>query len=332
MQKNTKDVINDAEEYVLFGYPETTMQDCDFLEDVIKVSGCSTPTLLDIACGTGRHALEMARRGYCVTGVDISEDMLFVARDSSIAEGIKIQYDQCDMGEINYSNQFDIAYIFFNTMGLLTSNDAILDFLDRIYAALRPNGLFVFQVGNLWSYIAEGNFSNSVYENQQEKQGVKRKLVMHMIIGPYNNIYRMHYDKSFWRDRKKLEPKSEDIDLRIFSLNEIDLLLEYSGFQRLKVFGATDFNTVIDNPDQIKKVDKSYHSYIVLAMKTDYEVEHDGKPKYHTRWSTRRNWLSQGYHRNHARSGIPLSISQRCDTMGSGRTHRRGWRSQNKSG
>ncbi len=329
MNKIDTDVISDAEEYTLFGHPNTTMQECDFLEDIINVSGCSSPTLLDIACGPGRHALEMTRRGYSVTGIDISASMISAARESSTAEVLQIEFIELDMREMEFSSQFDIAYVLFNTLGLITSNEEILNFLSRIYDALQPDGLFIFQVGNLWSYMAEGNFSNSVYESEQENRGVKRKLVMKMIIGPYNNVYRMHYDKRFWRGGRKLQSKSENVDLRIFSLNELDLLLEFSGFQRLKVFGATDLASVIDNPDQISGDENPFHSYVVLAMKTCNEVVQDGKSDISTRrWSTRRNWLNESYHRSYTQRGIPLSISQRCDSMGCGRTGWRGWRNQ----
>lgn len=73
------DSLDEAEEYELFGYPNTTIQDCNFLEDVFSTFGHKIHALLDIACGTGRHALEMAKRGYTVTGIDVSENMLNVA-------------------------------------------------------------------------------------------------------------------------------------------------------------------------------------------------------------------------------------------------------------
>jgi SAM-dependent methyltransferase len=267
MNENALEVLSDAEEYALFGYPPTTMQDCDFLESIIEVSGCPSPMLLDIACGSGRHALEMAKRGYSVTGFDISESMVCAAREYAEREGLDVRFEQRDMREMNYDSQFDLAYVLFNTMGLLTTNDALLDFLDGVYAALRPNGLFVFQVGNLWSYIAQGNFSNSLYESEEERGGVKRKLVMRMVIGPYNNIYRMHYDKYYWRDGRELGPKSEDVDLRVFSVNELDLLLDSSGFDRLKVFGATDLLSVIEDPDTLVELEKPFLSYVVLTKK-----------------------------------------------------------------
>jgi len=272
MHKRSTEVLDDAEEYSLFGYPPTTTKDCDFLDVILKVSGCESPVLLDIACGIGRHALEMARRGYDVTGIDISESMICEARENGLAEGLDVRFEEHDMRTLDFHTQFDTAYILFNTMGLLTSNEEVLDFLYGVYDALRPDGLFIFQVGNLWSYIAEGNFSNSVYESEEAHGGVKRKLRMQMVIGPYNNIYRMHYDKRYWRDGKELAPKSEDIDLRIFSLNELDLLLDLSGFQRLKVFGTTALTSAIEDANHISVTEKPFHSYVVLSMKKGNEV------------------------------------------------------------
>ncbi|TFG68525.1 MAG: class I SAM-dependent methyltransferase [Anaerolineales bacterium] len=267
MHKNSRESLSEAEEYALIGYPQTTQQDCDVLEGIVKAANCVSPALLDIACGTGRHALEMSRRGYCVTGVDISEDMVNVARENAAVANLDGRFDVRDMRTLDFQARFDIAYILFNTMGLLTSNEDVLAFLRSTYEALLPNGLFVFQVGNLWSYIAEGNFSNSVYESEDENEGVKRHLRMQMVVGPYNNIYRMHYDKRYWRDGVELNSKSEDVDLRIFSLHELDLLLELSGFKCLRVFGDTTLNSVIEDPNQICADEKPYKSYVVLSMK-----------------------------------------------------------------
>ena len=283
MNKNPIQTLSEAEEYTLFGYPHTTMQDCDFLEDIIAISGSMSPVLLDIASGTGRHALEMTRRGYDVTGVDISESMLRSARELSLAEGFDIHFQQCDMRQLDFKSEFDLAYILFNSMGLLTSNDEILDFLKGIHDALAPNGLFVFQVGNLWSYIAAGNFSNSVYESEEEKGGIRRTIRMTMVIGPHNNIYRMHYDKRYWREGNELPSKKEDVELRIFSLNELDMFLDLSGFQLLKVFGETILTSIIEDPNQISAQEKSFHSYIVLAMKQGSAVSNDAESAYRNR-------------------------------------------------
>ncbi|MDF1514149.1 MAG: class I SAM-dependent methyltransferase, partial [Anaerolineae bacterium] len=214
MKIQTRYTLDPAVEYELFGYPHTTQQDCDFLESILEVSGQPAPDLLDIACGTGRHALEMAQRGYAVTGIDISEAMLSAAGKHSRDAGLDSVFQLCDMRELPYHLEYDFAYSLFNTMGLLVENDEVNDFLAGVHDALRPGGLFLFQVGNLWSYIAEGNFLNSVYESEAENNGVKRKLRMNMVIGPYNNVYRMHYDKQYWREGVELTPRSEDVYLR----------------------------------------------------------------------------------------------------------------------
>ena len=57
------DVLDGAEEYDLFGYPNTTIKDCNFLEDMFTTFGHKIHGILDVACGTGRHALEMTKRG-----------------------------------------------------------------------------------------------------------------------------------------------------------------------------------------------------------------------------------------------------------------------------
>jgi hypothetical protein len=107
--------------------------------------------------------------------------------------------------------------------------------------------------------------------------------------------------------------------------------LNACGFQRLKVFGATDLVAVIEKPDLIKTDQEAYHSYVVLAMKTDNEVKIQAKSDYFSRrWFARSNWSNTGYRRSNTRSSIPLSISQRSDSMCGGRTGWRRWRSKDK--
>jgi SAM-dependent methyltransferase len=325
-----ENTLSPVEEYALFGYPHTTMRDCDFMESIISVSQQTSPDLLDIACGTGRHAIEMARRGYGVAGIDISEDMLSTARAYSHEAGVEISFHQCDMRKLDFHHDFDFAYSLFNSMGLLLENKDVLEFLDGVYDALRSGGLFVFQVGNLWSYMAEGHFTNSVFESTDEHGAVKRSLRMQMVIGPYNNIYRMHYDKRFWRDGIELAPRSEDVDLRVFSINELDLLLEKSGFHMMSVFGETDLAAVIPDTQKISLQEKPFHSYVVLAMKQDIRDNEDGQfanPEGRWRLGKARNHNS--VYRRHKRRKITGTRIEHVPGLGNRRSR---WRKPGSQG
>ncbi len=256
--------IGEAEEYKLFGHPSAELQDCDFLEAVFAASGNPIHAILDIACGTGRHAIEMARRGYTVTGVDISADMLAAARQDARVQGLEIELYQKDMRKLDFHEAFDAAYILFNTLCLLTHNDELIGFLKGVHTALKPGGAFVIEVSNLWPSIASGKLANGSFEGDEERNGIKRHREMEFVIGPYNNLM-CHLDtRRFWRGAEELEPKSRTVLLRIFSLNELDLLCRLTGYTIQEIYGATDTGAKILDPDKAYKLENAYRSYVLL--------------------------------------------------------------------
>lgn len=261
-------VLDEAEEYELFGYPHTEIKDCNFLEDVFAAFGQNVNDILDIACGTGRHALEMAKRGYNVTGIDISESMLKVAMKKASEQKLHINFVKKDMMGLDLKREFDAAYILFNTLTLLTRNEDLIKFFNGMNNSLRENGLLVIEVGNLWSYIAEGNFSNSLSKRDEEKTGIKRHLDVRTIIGLYNNVYCHKSSIRYWRNGEELQPKTTITNKRIFSINEFDLLCRLTKFKILEVFGSTDINEKIENPNKIEEIEKPYRGFVLVLRKS----------------------------------------------------------------
>lgn len=260
--------LDEAEEYELFGYPNTQIQDCIFMENIFKRFNVNVHDILDIACGTGRHAIEMTRRGYTITAIDISENMLTLAKKKAEEQNIQINFQRHDMTKLKFKDEFDAAYILFNTMITLVKNQDLIDFMEGINKSLRIGGLFIIEVGNLWAYIAKNNFKNGQYSRTDEKGEVRRKLDSKTIIGPYNNIYSNINQQRYWRNNHELEPKTTTIIKRAYSINELDLLFRLTNFKLLEVYGATDINKKIEDPDRIEEVNEPYSSFVLILQKT----------------------------------------------------------------
>ena len=257
----------DSEEYELFGYPDSEQQDCDFLDDVFSSFSRNVHAILDIACGTGRHALEMARRGYQVTGVDLSQNMLDMAAHKAEQLKIPIALLQKDMSVLELTDEFDAAYILFNTICLLYRNDDLIRFFEGVHTALKSDGLFVIEVGNLWPIIAAGKLTNTSFTGEEKRDGVLRKRSLEVVVGPYNSIMDHIDEKQFWREGEALEPRQEVKTMRIFSYNEIDLLCRLTGFEILKLYGATDVRREITDPNQAVKAVSVDPSYVFILKK-----------------------------------------------------------------
>jgi SAM-dependent methyltransferase len=121
--------------------------DTRFMDEVLPPPPAK---VVDLGCGTGRHVVHLARRGYEVTGVDLSEHMLAQARSKVEAEGLParlVRGDICSLGELA-SGAFDGAVCMFSTLGLLKGRKLRLAALAEARRLLRPGGAYVFHVHN----------------------------------------------------------------------------------------------------------------------------------------------------------------------------------------
>lgn len=105
-------------------------------------------SVLDVGCGTGRHALEFARRGYVVTGVDISSAMLAIARQKSAAANACIDFVECPAQDFVTEKSFDVALsLHEGGLCLFSATDDIwkkdMAILANMSQALRPGGRFM---------------------------------------------------------------------------------------------------------------------------------------------------------------------------------------------
>ena len=96
-----------ADKYDNESYTSGTLGEVDFFEKEIAFN--KSVKILDIGCGTGRHSLELARRGYEVTGIDLSEAQLKKAKSISEKENLKIEFQVSDARNFNYKESFDFA-------------------------------------------------------------------------------------------------------------------------------------------------------------------------------------------------------------------------------
>lgn len=130
----------------------------DFLLSLYPVTPGSR--ILDVGCGTGRHAVELAKRGYRVTGLDLSEGMLDVARRKAMEAGVEVEWVHGDATDFAVDAPFDMAICLCEgAVGLLERGEDAeahdMAIFRNIAAALRPNAPFVMTSLNAYSVIRQ---------------------------------------------------------------------------------------------------------------------------------------------------------------------------------
>ncbi len=125
--------------------PAVTLTEADFLEKTLALPPGAR--LLDIPCGSGRHSIELARRGYRMTGIDLSPDFLRLARANAADARLQVDLNESDMRNPSFgADSFDGAFCFGNSFPYL-DRSGVTAFLGALGRAIRPGGRFVIDTG-----------------------------------------------------------------------------------------------------------------------------------------------------------------------------------------
>jgi 2-polyprenyl-3-methyl-5-hydroxy-6-metoxy-1,4-benzoquinol methylase len=124
-----------------------TSGECDFFESEIGFRKDSK--ILDIACGTGRHSLELAKRGYNVTAFDLSESQLRRAKENAREKNLSVNFQKLDARYLSYSGEFDLAVMICEgAFPLMETDDMNYQILQSAFNALKSNGKLIFTTLN----------------------------------------------------------------------------------------------------------------------------------------------------------------------------------------
>ncbi len=143
------DAVFDVDDYLHFYEDTLRTERTEHQVDVLVAHLQMRPGMrvLDLGCGHGRHALELARRGFDVVGVDRTEGFLDLARKEAEAAGVAIEYRSSDLRAIEEEGSFDRVICLFDVFGL-HHDEENHDVLRRIARALRPGGRVCLDVRN----------------------------------------------------------------------------------------------------------------------------------------------------------------------------------------
>lgn len=217
---------NYAKTYDKESFTQGTLGEADFIES--EIGRDKTKTVLDIACGTGRHAIELAKRGYAVTGVDLSESQLSRAKEKSAAAGVDVRWMRMDARDMPFEREFDLALMLCEgAFPLMETDELNLRILANAGKSLKPGGKLIMTTLNalfpLFHSVKE--FINSK-ENQMKSDS-------------------HGFDLMTFRDRSIVKFKDDSgnvktiaCDERYHTPPEIACMLKSLHFSKVDIFGC----------------------------------------------------------------------------------------------
>ncbi len=133
---------NYAESYDKESYTQGTQGEVDFIEKEINFD--KTKRILDMGCGTGRHAIELAKRGYNVTGIDLSESQLKRAIEKAQKENLVINFLRADARTLDFNHEFDVVIMMCEgAFPLMETDEMNFKILENAQKALKPKGKLI---------------------------------------------------------------------------------------------------------------------------------------------------------------------------------------------
>jgi SAM-dependent methyltransferase len=203
--------------------------ECDLIQDLLrKNSRGKVATILDAACGTGGHAVPLARRGYKITAFDVSPVMLQQAR----AKTSEVTFHQMDLRTFDIGKEFDACVCMFAAMNYLTRNNEILAALLNVRKHLKTDGLFIF---DFWNGLAVLRILPETRVKTVTGDGIKVTRFVQPELDAFNHVCKSHYHLMVTKGDSVLEEVQETHDVRYFFPQEIVHYLEEAAFEVLQM-------------------------------------------------------------------------------------------------
>ncbi len=189
--------------------------------------------IADAACGTGELSLRFAAAGYNTIGIDVSEDMLFIAAEKARKQALNIPFICQDMRELSLHNRVDAVISACDGVNYLLKDDDASAFFASARSALRPGGLLMFDISS--DYKLSQILSCNTFAEEQSDCA----YIWHNMYDPKSRLIKMEltfFERRYQSDL--YERFSETHIQRAYYQNEIMLLLNNAGFKDILIYDA----------------------------------------------------------------------------------------------
>ena len=183
-------------------------------------------TLLDLACGSGIFAIAMAKQGLNVTGLDLSAELLEIAQQNALKEGVEVEWLHASMSEFAPSQNYDCVTCWFDSLNYLLRVDDLAQTFQNVYAALTPGGYFIFDMNTIYGLSVQ--WQRFPYFIQQETPD-------YLEINENSYDYELGIAQMrlimFERSGKHWNRYEEKHQERAYAVDDVLFLLQNAGFE-----------------------------------------------------------------------------------------------------
>jgi len=205
---------------------EQTSAEADFIQKQLQLSAGAK--VLDVPCGNARLSIELARRGFELTGVDIAREFIAEAKMKSSAGGVPVDLHEGDMRKLPWTGEFDGAFCFGNSFGYL-DDDENAEFLNAVSRSLKSGARFIVDA----PAVAE-----CILTNFQPNHSIEIADIAVSIAHRYDHEQgRMFNDFTFTRNGvEDKRPSSQ----RIYTYLELTKLLREAGLEVIAAYASLE--------------------------------------------------------------------------------------------
>lgn len=219
---------NYAKKYDSELFTQGTIGECNFIEKELDYN--KNLKILDVGCGTGRHSIELTKRDYSVTGIDLSDSQLALAREKAKNENLNIDFQKYDARNLPFSNEFDVAIMLCEGgFPLMETDEMNFEILRNVSNSLKGKSKFIFTTlnGLFPLYHSVEEFCAS---DLKDGNATYRSNTFDLMTFRDHNITEFEDDLG---NKKTIESNE-----RYYVPSEITWLLKSLGFQKIEIFGA----------------------------------------------------------------------------------------------
>lgn len=179
--------------------------------------------VLDLACGTGRHCILLAKKGFKVSAVDLSKNMLSEARNTAEKENLKINFIQSDLRNFTHSGKFDLIVNLFTSFGYFENDKENFQIFKTAYEHLKSGGYFIIDFFN--KYYVEQNLIEESHDEIDNGEIIQKRKIDGLRVVKEISIKQNGFSKNYYES------------VRMYSKDELIDELTKIGFAIEKTFG-----------------------------------------------------------------------------------------------